>query len=136
MNEKAKELALELKEIFDILSPFIERHTAMVCPQCTDVCCKDKHGRYDKDDLKFLNALGIDIMEDSKNVDDTDPCRYLTRDGCTRERWMRPFRCTFFFCDPLLKSMEQDDPKFYRAFVEYFRCLVDTRRKFLSLYKG
>ena len=127
-----EEIALELKETFHAVSPFIEKHTALVCPECEKVCCADKHGRYDTNDLFFLNALGITVSDDVSDRKESDTCRYIGTQGCTLERWMRPFRCTFFFCDALLKSLEQDNAKLYRAFMDYFQHLTMLRQKLLE----
>ncbi len=91
-----KELAHEIKETFNVVSPFIEKHTSLVCPDCVKVCCADKHGRYDSDDLLFLKTLGIKIPQGMPDRKEIEPCRYITDKGCALERWMRPFRCTFF----------------------------------------
>lgn len=133
MKDKRKiELARELRDAFNAVSPFIEKHTALVCPECNKVCCKDKHGRYDSDDLVFLKALGVDIPHNQHEQNESDPCRYITGQGCSLERWMRPYRCTFFFCDALMKSLENDNAKLYRAFVEYFKHLVSLRQELLE----
>jgi len=127
-----KELAKDLREAFDLVSPFIEKHTAIVCPGCENVCCKDKHARYDENDIIFLTALGIDIPSDDPGLEESDGCRYMTDKGCELERWIRPYRCTFFFCDALLKSLEEEDPKLYRAFRAYFEHMVSIRCKLLE----
>jgi hypothetical protein len=127
-----EELAYELRQAFEAVSPFIEKHTLIVCPQCEDVCCIDKHGRYDEDDILFLSALGVEVV-DSNGLKETDPCRYLTEKGCSLPRWRRPFRCTYFFCDTLLRSLEGDDAKFYRAFVDYLQCLIYLRQRLRGL---
>ena len=129
---RKKYLAKDLKEAFDIVSPFIEKHTAIVCPDCENLCCKDRHGRYDKNDLVFLGALGVDIPCGTSGLEETDPCRNMTETGCSLDRWMRPYRCTFFFCNPLLNSMENDNAKLYRTFMEYFKHMVSSRRIFLD----
>ena len=127
------ELALELKEAFNVLSPFIEKHTAIVCPDCQDICCKDRHGRYDSSDLFFLGALGLDVPPDDQDRDPDGSCRHITDKGCFLERWMRPFRCTHFFCAVLLKSLENENAKLYRTFVDYLQYLVHTREKLLKV---
>jgi hypothetical protein len=131
-SENRSELADELKEAFNAVSPFIEKHTSIVCPDCTKVCCIDKHGRYDKNDLVFLSALGVKIQPDLPDREESAPCRFLHEKGCSRERWERPFRCTHFFCAPLLKSLENDNAKLYRAFVEYLQYLVSVRQRLLE----
>jgi hypothetical protein len=126
------EIAHELKDSFDAVSPFIEKHTLVVCPECETVCCIDKHGRYERNDLVFLRALEVEIAHNPSDRKETAPCRFLGDTGCCLERWMRPYRCTFFFCDPLLKSLENDNAKLYRAFMQYFQYLVSTRQKLLE----
>lgn len=132
MPEEKRELAEELKEAFNTLSPFIEKHTAIVCPDCENVCCIDKHGRYDENDLIFMKALNISAANTSAERKATETCRFLAESGCCRERWMRPFRCTHFFCNPLLKSLENDNAKLYRTFTYYLQHLVALRSKFLE----
>ena len=125
-----KELALQMKETFDVLSPFIEKHTMIVCPECRKVCCADKHGRYDSDDIAYLEALDIDIPEQSAEREETASCRYMTERGCSLSRWMRPYRCTLFFCDALLKSLERDNPALFSAFNDYFQLMISLRHQF------
>jgi len=126
------ELARDLKEAFNTVSPFIEKHTAIVCPECEKVCCADKHGRYDSNDLLFLESLEADIPQYTDERKEDDACRFINETGCSLERWMRPYRCTFFFCDALLKSLENDNAKLYRAFLDYFQYLVSLRRELLG----
>ncbi len=127
-----EELAVEIKEAFKTVSPFIEKHTAIVCPECNNLCCKDKHGRYDKDDIKFLKTLNETIPPEQPDRDESGPCRYMSEIGCSIERYLRPFRCTHFFCDPLLNSLENDNAKLYRAFIEYLQYLISIRQKLLD----
>lgn len=123
------ELALHLKEAINSVSPYIEEHTAIVCPECRKVCA-DKHGRYDEDDIAYLNALGLNIPPQPIDREETAACRYITETGCSLRRWMRPYRCTLFFCDALIKSLEQGDPKLYRAFNNYLQNLILVRQEF------
>ena len=132
-KEVHKEIVHELKNAFSAVSPFIEKHTSIVCPECEKVCCIDKHGRYDKDDLVFMKALGIEIPHDPSDREETALCRFLNKNGCSRQRRERPFRCTHFFCNPLLKSLENDNAKLYRAFIGDLQYLVDVRRKLLDI---
>ncbi|MBI4826153.1 MAG: hypothetical protein HY807_06990 [Nitrospirae bacterium] len=126
------EIAQELREAFNTVSPFIEKHTSIVCPGCKNICCADRHGRYDSDDIIFLKAIGADFVQDHSGRDENSTCRFMTATGCSLVRWMRPFRCTFFFCNPLLKSLENDNAKLYRAFMDYFKHLVDVRQNLIG----
>jgi hypothetical protein len=130
--DNVEELAVEIKEAFKAVSPFIEKHTAIVCPECKHLCCKDKHGRYDQDDIKFLKAINEAIPPAQPDRDESGPCRYMSEKGCSIERYLRPFRCTHFFCNPLLKSLEEDNAKLYRAFITYLQHLISIRQKLLD----
>jgi hypothetical protein len=121
--------ARELRCLFDSLTPFIQGHTERVCPVCERVCCIDRHGRYDREDKIFISVLGIQIPAFIHDRKDTDPCRYLTSGGCSIERWQRPFRCTWYFCDALLESMKDDRGKPYRSFVHSLQKLVLIRQQ-------
>lgn len=127
-----KTLAEELRDAYNMISPFIEKHTSIVCPDCEDLCCMDRHGRYDANDLLFLAALGVDTPLDASSREETDGCRYMMDRGCSLDRWMRPYRCTYFFCNGLLKSMEEHDSKLYRAFLMFFEHMVSIRAEFLG----
>ncbi len=129
--EDMKSLAEDVKAAFEVLSPYIQTYTAVVCPDCENVCCKDKHGRYDDNDLYFLNAMDAVLPPDFEGLKESDPCRYMTECGCDLERWRRPYRCTFFFCDALLKCVDEGDPKLSRAFNEYLKYLTDARGSLL-----
>ncbi len=124
-----KDLAHELKETLNTISPFIETHTALVCPECKKVCCADKHGRYSSGDIIYLNALETDIPPQPVDREETASCRYITDTGCSLQRWMRPYRCTLFFCTALMNSIERGDPNIYRAFNGYFQHLISLREQ-------
>ena len=125
-------IADDLKKALTALSPFIQRHTSLVCPACERVCCINRHGYHDATDRLFLSALGTGVPLNETARQDTDPCRFLGERGCTLERWMRPFRCTWYFCEPLLKSMEEDGERAHREFTASVRRLVLLRQKLLS----
>lgn len=132
MQETHKtKIARELKGILDNISPFIEKHTALICPLCKKICCINKHGSHTKDDIYFFTALGIKAPFIDRDKKETDPCGYLAANGCSLRRWERPFRCTWFFCDPLLESMK-DDGKAYREFVNSLNMLMLVRQKLIE----
>ncbi|MEW6214587.1 MAG: hypothetical protein AB1478_05195 [Nitrospirota bacterium] len=122
-------IANEIKDEFKAISPFIQKHTSIVCASCEKVCCINKHGYYEKEDIIFISALGIDIPSYQPDRNDTDPCRFLTENGCSLQRWMRPFRCTWYFCKPLLKSMTEDNSKAYSEFIYALQRLISIRQK-------
>ena len=123
----------EIKEAFNCISPYIQRHTAEVCPSCPSVCCVNRHSYYDKDDMVFIHALGLKGNGCKADSEDSEPCRFLQEDGCSLPRYMRPFRCTWYFCERLLDSLQRDRAKEYRAFVSAFQNLQNIRQRLLEL---
>jgi hypothetical protein len=120
-------LARMMKEAYEDLSPFIEKHTMRVCPVCERVCCIDRHGSHEAEDIMFLEALGEGVPPVPRKKDDTQPCRHLGPSGCAIPRWQRPYRCTWYFCARLLDEMPHRDPREYREFVRALGRLKELR---------
>jgi hypothetical protein len=97
--------ARKLKELLIRSSPIIEELTAAVCSGCADVCCKQKHGTYRERDVVYLNALGVARPLSDHAGPPEAPCGFLETGGCVLPRWLRPFKCTWYFCGPLLTAM-------------------------------
>lgn len=117
---------------FDAVSSFIERHTQAVCPNCEKVCCIDRHGTYEKEDIVFLSAIG-ELRHDVRPKEpDTEPCRFLSPVGCGLPRIRRPFRCTWYFCTALLDEMQGGNPREYRKFIAELNRLLEHRRDVLE----
>jgi hypothetical protein len=127
-----RERAEAVREAFAALSPLIEARTADVCPHCTRVCCIDRHGTHEGEDLIFLAALGASPPQEPPLADDRLPCRHLGARGCGVERWLRPFRCTWYFCPALLEAMPRQGARPYRALVAAIGRLVALRGAFLG----
>jgi hypothetical protein len=105
--QKIKELALKIKNEIEKISPFIQQNTRTVCPNCKEVCCISKHGYYNYEDLVYFYALGLSLPAYEFGRNDSDPCQFLTENGCSLERQFRPSGCNWYFCDPLLDYMEK-----------------------------
>lgn len=127
------ELALAMKEAYDAVSPFIELHTSRVCPTCQKVCCIDRHGTHEIEDLAFLEGLGEPPPSEQPLSADTLPCRQLGEMGCGLKRWQRPYRCTWYFCQALLDAMPTEDPKGYRDFIKKLQRLQGLRNEVWNL---
>ena len=121
-----------LRDEIDRISDFIQFNTSAVCPACEKVCCINKHGYYDHEDLIYVFALGLERPVYGEGMDDTAPCQFLSRHGCSKERSVRPFRCNWYFCDTLLAHMERGPAKPYREFISRFQGIIETRRKMID----
>jgi len=121
-----------IKEEIERVSGFIQQNTSVVCPSCEKVCCINKHGYYDHQDLIYVFALGLERPVYGEGIHDTAPCQFLSGLGCRKERSARPFRCNWYFCDVLLAYMEHGPAKPYREFITRFQEVIETRRKMID----
>jgi hypothetical protein len=127
-----RQSAAEARKLIETISPDIEQHTAAICITCTGVCCINRHARYDLSDTIFLSALGLTVPEYASGIEETAPCRLLGNCGCTLHRSLRPYRCTWFFCAPLLDHIvEQYDPAAYRQFMKTLQAITETRTRMI-----
>ena len=118
--EKVKELLIEI-------SPMIEEYTAMACPGCQDVCCKQRHGIMNEQDMSYCAALGAPLPKyDPARLPD-GPCQFMGAAGCVNPRWLRPWRCTAYFCDPLLAAINSGPQKKARRISALIQEIVDLR---------
>ena len=124
-------LARLMKESFEKLGPYIEKHTQRVCPVCQKVCCANKHGTPEREDFLFYRALGVE-PEPARGAPD-EICSLLGGTGCGLPRWQRPFRCTWYFCGPLLDSMRRGNGREYRRLVAELALLVELRGRLISI---
>jgi hypothetical protein len=107
--------ARRLRQLLAETSPLIEAYTSAVCPACTDVCCRQRHGLFTVRDRAYLSALGAEapLHDPSHPLD--GPCQFLGPGGCAKPRWQRAWKCTWYFCEPLLQALETGPPKQARA---------------------
>ncbi|MBS1242523.1 MAG: hypothetical protein H6R44_278 [Nitrospirae bacterium] len=109
------EAARRLKQLLIENSPLIEEYTRQICPSCTEVCCKQRHGLFTEDDRAYLAALGEEVPphDPSRPVDGS--CQFLGASGCEKPRWQRAWKCTWYFCEPLLQALAEGPQKKARA---------------------
>jgi hypothetical protein len=105
MTTNRIETAGKMKRLLIESAPLIEDYTWEVCPACAEVCCKQKHGVFRENDIGYLHALGLEAPQRDQGRPAEGPCEWMGPRGCNRPRWLRPFKCTWFFCGPLLKAM-------------------------------
>jgi len=118
------------------VDPEMERLSAVVCVFCQDVCCINRHGHPAEDDLIYLRALGIPPPPSEHRVSDTSPCRFLGAGGCTLSRAIRPYRCTWYFCDPLILLLNSQPAKATRTLEKLLLDLSAVRCRMLEAYNS
>jgi hypothetical protein len=110
-------VAEKLKQILIETSPLIENYAKEICPKCKDVCCKQKHGVFRESDILYLSALANDVPLYDEGRPPEGPCQFMGPTGCARPRWLRPFKCTWYFCDLMLEAMNEGPQKNNRRFI-------------------
>ena len=111
MSRDKNARAQKLKQLLLESSPLIEEYTGKVCPDCTDVCCRQKHGLYREKDLSYLLALGENTPIRDTARPSEGRCEMMGPRGCLQPRWQRPFKCTWYFCAPLLRALDEGSPR-------------------------
>jgi hypothetical protein len=104
--QKVKQFAQKVREGIEQINPFIQQSTEIVCPGCMNICCINKHGYHNSEDLIYIQALGLRLPDYNFDGDDSAPCQFLSDKGCVMHRSVRPSGCNWYFCDPLLEHME------------------------------
>jgi len=109
------ETARRLRQLLIESSPLIEEYTRQVCPSCTDVCCRQRHGLFTAADRAYIAALGEAVPPHDPLHPPDRPCQFLTGSGCAKPRWQRAWKCTWYFCEPLLRALDEGPQKKARA---------------------
>lgn len=130
--ERIRAIAYAIKARIEDIDPFIQQNTEEVCPDCEERCCINRHGYYDNLDILYIMALRIKPPSYREDMSDVDPCQFLSDWGCKKERYLRPFRCNWYFCETLLNHMENGLSRHYREFIRTFNEILDMRNKLLD----
>jgi len=121
------ECSKELISAFAKLDPLIQSYTERVCPYCGTVCCANRFGFPEFADIVDFLAMGLSIPEYDLDVDEKAICQFIGEKGCVLSRPQRPYRCTWYFCDPLLVQIEIGPARHYRNFIKDVQGLSKAR---------
>lgn len=125
---------IELQQAFAIIDPFIQSYTAITCPYCAVVCCANRHGMPTFGDIITFLAMKYEIPHYDLTIDPGASCQFMGNKGCVLPRVIRPYRCTWYFCDPLLKQIEIGPAIHYRTFIQYVESLSAARGRVLEAF--
>lgn len=123
-----------LKAAFDRVDPFVQSYTAQVCPYCATVCCAMRHGIPEFADIVGFLAMGLDVPDYDLARDIGGRCQFMDKTGCSLSRIERPYRCTWYFCDPLLKQIEIGPVPHYRLFIKDVEGLASARGELIAAF--
>jgi len=116
--------ARRIQQLLITSSPLIEQYTAAVCPSCREVCCKQRHGMFTENDRAYLSALGAVVPQHDPAWPLDKACQFLGPTGCAKPRWQRAWKCTWFFCDPLLRALDDGPGKQARALTQILEEII------------
>jgi hypothetical protein len=136
--QKVKYLAWKIKGEIEKIGPFIQQHTQTICPQCKDVCCINKHGYYNYEDLIYIYALDLKPPDYKFGGKDSDPCQFLSESGCSLDRPFRPSGCNWYFCESLLEHMEKkpDYQEFDDSLTNLAELWMKMMEEFIQIVEG
>ncbi len=127
-----RDLGAQVLETFEALDPLIQELTSRVCPYCGTVCCINRHGLPDLDDVVVIRAMGLDLPSYDLSRRGADICQFIGPKGCVLPRARRPYRCTWYFCDPLRLQWELLPLASYRAIEAGLVELAGARQRLMS----
>jgi hypothetical protein len=128
-------LAVLIAQEIENLGAFLEQHTAAVCPDCTSVCCINRHSYHAFDDIVYIHAIGEQIPIHNPAIDDSGSCQFLGKQGCTIARSLRPYRCNWYFCSPLLAHITaHNSNRHYCLFIKLLQEITENRQKMMEEY--
>jgi hypothetical protein len=128
--------ARHFARLIEKVDPFIQKSTEVVCPECRQVCCINKHSYHTHFDVLYMRALGAKTPRHEAGIADSDPCQFLSPHGCKLGRFLRPYRCTWYFCTPLLEYIRNSPVRQYRAFVSCLEEISRERELLLTAFVG
>ncbi len=134
--EEVRGRAAAVSAAVEKLGVFIERHTSVVCPACLQVCCLNRHSYHDLADIVCIRALGELPPVYGRGAADAEPCQFLGERGCSIRRALRPHRCNWYFCEPLLDHIKSVPAVEYRRFIAGLRDINEKREGLINTFTG
>lgn len=128
--------ARNFARLIEKADPFIQKNTGEVCPRCRRVCCINRHSYHTHFDTLYLMALGESIPFHRAGIAASEPCQFLSARGCRLRRFLRPYRCTWYFCTPLLEHIRLSPAREYRTFISCLEEISSGRELLLTSFMG
>jgi len=123
-----------LKAVFIEMDPILNELTRRTCPYCGKVCCINRHGLPEYADMVCFFAMDIELPDYDLSKDPGSPCQFLGNKGCALPRFKRPFRCTWYFCEPMLLELDLGPIKKHKEFMGFITLLAQRRRELLEVF--
>jgi hypothetical protein len=91
-------IARDTRILLESIFPALDDICKVTCPRCPDTCCLSASPWYDWRDLIFLHLNQLSIPPAQTITGFRETCRYISHRGCTLQRIMRPWICTWYLC--------------------------------------
>jgi len=135
-TEKIRDLAVSASKSMENLDRMLQQHTASVCSECRSVCCINRHSYHSFEDIVYIEALGEKLPVHASGTEDSLPCQFLGKSGCGLPRAMRPYRCNWYFCTPLLEHIEERSSRYYRLFIRILQDITFQRQRIILEFES
>lgn len=139
LNDSARaalsEHSTRIRQAIEKLDTVMDRYCAQTCPWCPDPCCIALHVRYNVNDMVYLHGLGLALPLGQTREHDGAPCRYWLPSGCALPRILRPYVCTWFFCEPHMEKFSQESVRFQRHMIAVLQEIRRLRAMVLHIAK-
>jgi hypothetical protein len=131
---RVREKGKAYMKAFERLDGLVQYYAAKVCPYCGTVCCINRHGLPEFVDVAGMLAMGLQIPKYDLEINDSTVCQFIGSNGCVLPRIQRPYRCTRYFCEPLMVQIEIGPPADYRRFIIDVEGLAAARGDVLEAF--
>jgi len=132
-TRQLSKLGSRYRQIFDQIDPVIQELTAKSCPYCGVVCCAQKFGLPNSIDLVAFLAMNLKGLIYDFQKEPHSKCQFMGEKGCILPRHKRPFRCTFYFCDPLLIQIDLLPAEEYKKLITGLKNLELIRQEMAKI---
>ena len=128
--------AEEVRQAMNLMIPVWEDLCARTYPKCRDNCCTASRVWFEYPDLLLFHLLGFEIPPGQTRSDLSQPCRYLTEEGCSQPRLVRPWRCSWYLCQDQLDLLADRPPREQRRISATLRRVLDNRRLMTEAFEA
>ncbi len=133
ITTQLSKLGNQYRQVFDQIDPLIQDLTTKSCPYCGVVCCAQKFGLPNSNDLVAFLAMNVNGHIYDFQKDPSSMCQFMGERGCILPRYQRPFRCTFYFCDPLLIQIDLLPADEHQTLVKGLKKLESLRQEMAKI---
>ncbi len=127
-------LAGAIQEKIAWLDPIMHRYCSLTCRECDDPCCQATKIYFNRADMLYLTVLDREPPPGQTRTEESARCRYLTPNGCSLARAVRPYVCVWFICDAHMTLFQQESGVCQRRFIGNLAEIRQHRLALESLY--